>query len=64
MHQLEGSILSPKILGDSVGLHPLTVVFVLFAGGELYGFLGLLLAVPIAAILKVIVKHALEWLVD
>lgn len=64
VHQLEGSILSPKILGDNVGLHPLTVVFVLLVGGELYGLLGLLLAVPVAAILKVIAKHTMEWLVE
>jgi predicted PurR-regulated permease PerM len=63
VHQLEGTVLSPKILGDSVGLHPLTVVFVLLVGGELYGLLGLLIAVPVAAILKVIVKHAMEWIV-
>jgi predicted PurR-regulated permease PerM len=61
VHQLEGSILAPKILGDNVGLHPLTVIFALLVGGELYGFLGLLLAVPIAAILKVIAKHAIGW---
>lgn len=63
VHQLEGSILSPKILGDNVGLHPLAVVFALFVGGELFGLLGLLLAVPAAAIFKVIVKHTLEWLI-
>lgn len=64
VHQLEGSILAPKILGDNVGLHPLSVVFALFVGGELCGLLGLLLAVPVAAVLKVIAKHALEWLVE
>lgn len=63
VHQLEGCILAPKILGDNAGLQPLTVVFALFVGGELYGLLGLLLAVPVAAVLKVIAKHALEWLV-
>lgn len=64
VHQLEGSVLSPKILGDNVGLHPLMVVFVLLVGGELYGLLGLLLAVPVAAVLKVLAAHALEWLVE
>lgn len=64
VHQLEGSVLAPKILGENVGLHPLTVVFVLFAGGELYGLLGMLLAVPVAAVLKVMAKHAVEWLVE
>jgi predicted PurR-regulated permease PerM len=64
VHQLEGCILAPKILGDNVGLQPLTVVFVLLVGGELYGLLGLLLAVPVAAILKVVAKHAIGWLVQ
>jgi predicted PurR-regulated permease PerM len=64
IHQLEGSILAPKILGDNVGMHPLTVVFALLVGGELFGFLGMLLAVPIAAILKVIAKHAISWMLE
>lgn len=57
IHQLEGTIIGPKILGDSVGLHPLLVIFCLFAGGELFGVSGMLLAVPIAAILKVCLHH-------
>ncbi len=60
IHQLEGNIISPKILGDKVGLHPLVVIFSLLAGGELYGLPGMLLAVPAAAILRVIVRFALQ----
>ncbi len=56
IHQLEGNIISPKILGDRVGLHPLVVIFSLLAGGELYGLAGMLLAVPVAAVLRVIVN--------
>lgn len=56
IHQLEGNIISPKILGDKVGLHPLLVIFSLLAGGELYGLAGMLLAVPAAAVLKIIIK--------
>lgn len=55
IHQLEGNIISPKILGDKVGLHPLMVIFSLMAGGELYGLAGMLLAVPAAAVLRVVV---------
>lgn len=54
IHQLEGNIISPRILGNRVGLHPLLIILVLLAGGELYGLTGMLLAVPIAAILRVI----------
>lgn len=56
IHQLEGNIISPKILGDKVGLHPLAVIFSLLAGGELYGLVGMLLAVPTAAVFRVIIK--------
>lgn len=62
IHQLEGSVIGPKILGESVGLHPLTVVFVLFAGGELYGVAGMLLGVPAAAVGKVVIKHTIKLL--
>jgi len=51
---VEGNILSPKLLGDSVGLHPLWILFALMAGGALFGILGMLLAVPIAAVVGVL----------
>ncbi len=51
---IEGNILSPKIVGDSVGLHPLWVFFALLAGGALFGVVGMLIAVPIAAIAGVL----------
>lgn len=63
IHQLESSIISPKILGESVGLHPITVIFFLFAGGELFGVIGMLLGVPVAAVGKVLIKHGIRMLV-
>ncbi|REJ35498.1 MAG: hypothetical protein DIU84_06955 [Bacillota bacterium] len=54
IHQLEQAVLSPWILGDGVGLHPLLVVFALILGGHLFGFAGLLLAVPVAGSLRAI----------
>jgi predicted PurR-regulated permease PerM len=57
---LEGNFLTPKLVGDSVGLHPVWVMFALLAGGVLLGFLGLLLAVPTAAIIGVLVRHAVK----
>lgn len=59
IQQVEASIISPKILGDRVGLHPLFVILVLLAGGKLFGLLGLILAVPIAAILRVFVRFSM-----
>ncbi len=57
VQQLEGNVISPKLMGDSVGLHPLWVVFALLAGGELAGFWGMFLAVPVAAVIRVVLKH-------
>jgi len=53
---LEGYVLTPKLVGDRVGLHPVWILFALFAGGSLFGFLGILIAVPAAAIIGVLVR--------
>ena len=57
---VEGYILSPKLVGDSVGLHPVWLMFALLAFGYLLGFLGLLLAVPLAAAVGVLVRFAIN----
>jgi len=57
---IEGNILSPKIIGDSVGLHPLWVFFALLAGGALFGIVGMLIAVPIAAAAGVLMAYAIS----
>ncbi len=57
---IEGSFLTPKLVGDSVGLHPLWVFFALLAGGSLFGILGMLLAVPVAAVAGVLIAFALS----
>lgn len=54
---LEGYVVSPKLVGESIGLHPVWLIFALFAFGELFGFTGLLVAVPVAAALGVVVRH-------
>ncbi len=53
---VEGNFLTPKLVGESVGLHPVWVMFALLAGGSLFGFTGLMLAVPVAAIIGVMVR--------
>ena len=63
IHQLEGMIIGPKILGDTIGLHPLIIIFCLFAGGELFGVTGMLLAVPVAAVFKVCWRHFIEAII-
>src|SRR3954454_10452847 len=57
---IEGNILSPKLVGASVGLHPVWLMFALLAFGSLFGFVGLLLAVPLAAAVGVVARHALR----
>jgi predicted PurR-regulated permease PerM len=57
---IEGNILSPRILGKSVGLHPVWLIFALFAFSYLFGFVGLLLAVPLAAAAGVLVRFAVQ----
>lgn len=57
---LEGYILSPKLVGESVGLHPVWLMFSLLAFGYLFGFVGLLVAVPVAAMIGVLLRFALS----
>jgi len=57
---LEGMLLTPRLVGDKIGLHPVVVIFAVLAGGQLFGFLGILLALPAAAALNVVVRHAHE----
>jgi predicted PurR-regulated permease PerM len=57
---VEGNFLTPKLVGDKVGLHPVWVMFALLAGGSLFGFLGVLLAVPVAAVIGVLIRFALQ----
>jgi predicted PurR-regulated permease PerM len=56
---MEGNVLSPKLVGDRVGLHPVLIMFALLAGGSLFGFVGILIAVPTAAVIGVVVRHLL-----
>lgn len=57
---IEGNILQPKLVGDSIGVHPVWLMFALLAFGSLFGFVGLLLAVPLAAVIGVLCRFALR----
>jgi predicted PurR-regulated permease PerM len=57
---VEGYILAPKLVGEKVGLHPVWLMFALFAFGYLFGFVGLLVAVPLAAAVGVLTRFALR----
>jgi predicted PurR-regulated permease PerM len=55
---IEGFVLTPWLVGDKIGMHPVAVIFAIMAGGQLFGFLGVLLALPVAAVIMVV----LRWL--
>ena len=57
---IEGSFLTPKLVGDRIGLHPVIIIFAVAAGGQLFGFFGILLALPAAAVLSVLVRFAYD----
>ncbi len=54
---LEGMVLTPLLVGDRIGLHPVAVIFAIMAGGQLFGFVGILLALPVAAVIMVLLRH-------
>jgi len=56
---LESYVLTPRLVGDRIGLHPVWIIFALLAGGALFGFTGVLLAVPVAAVIGVLIRFAL-----
>jgi len=57
---IEGTVLTPKLVGDRIGLHPVIVIFAVAAGGQLFGFFGILLALPAAAVLSVLTRFAYD----
>jgi predicted PurR-regulated permease PerM len=57
IHQIENHIVVPKIMGHNIDLHPVTVILSLLVGGQLYGVVGMIMAVPVAALLKVLFRQ-------
>ncbi|MEF2968516.1 AI-2E family transporter [Paenibacillus sp. M1] len=58
---VEGKFISPQIMGKSLRVHPITIIFVILTAGNLFGIAGIILAVPGYAVLKVIVSHLFKW---
>ena len=54
---IESNFITPKLVGDRIGLHPVVVIFALLAGGQLFGFAGVLLALPVSAAIAVGLRH-------
>ncbi len=61
---VESWVLQPWLVGDKIGLPPVGVIFAIMAGGQLFGFVGMLLALPIAAIIVVVIRHAHAYYMD
>ena len=57
---LEGYVLVPRLVGNRIGVHPVLVIFAILAGGQLFGFLGVLLALPVAAVTMVLLRYGHE----
>lgn len=57
---VEAVVLTPILVGDKIGLHPVAVIFAIMAGGQLFGFIGVLLALPVAAVIMVLLRHIHE----
>jgi predicted PurR-regulated permease PerM len=57
---LEGGLLTPKLVGDKIGLHPVWIIFAVFAGGSLMGLSGIIIATPLAAITSVLIRLTLK----
>ena len=58
---LEGAVITPKIVGDTVGLHPLVAIIALLIGGQMFGIMGMLLAVPVTAVLQVFLRSLADY---
>lgn len=61
---LESFALTPLLVGDKIGLHPVTVIFAIMAGGQLAGFVGVLIALPVAAVIMVLLRHLHDYYKD
>ena len=57
---IESMVLTPVLVGDRIGLHPVAVIFALMVGGQLAGFVGVLVALPVAAVVTVFARHAID----
>lgn len=61
---IESMVLTPLLVGDKIGLHPVAVIFAIMAGGQLFGFMGVLIALPVAAVIVVFLRHIDDFYKD
>lgn len=60
-HIIEGYILTPQIIGDKIGLHPVWIIFSVFAAGSVFGFIGIVFAIPIAGVIKILLFNVINY---
>jgi len=60
-HIIEGYILTPQIIGDKIGLHPVWIIFSVFAAGSVFGFVGIVFAIPIAGVIKILLFNMIDY---
>lgn len=60
IQQIENNIITPKVVGESVGIHPVTVIISLILGGGFFGILGMILAIPVVAVVKILYSYIVE----
>ena len=58
---IESRLISPLILGSNLNIHPVTIMLLLISGGDLFGVVGIIIIIPVYAVLKVVVRYAFEW---
>ncbi len=61
VQMLEGMVITPRVVGDQVGLHPVAIMLAVLVGAELFGLLGVFLAVPVAAVINVLMRRGIGW---
>ncbi|MDA0692125.1 MAG: AI-2E family transporter [Nitrospinae bacterium] len=59
VQMLEGMVITPRVLGENIGLHPVAVIFAVLLGGELFGLVGIILGVPLVAVLNVLIRRGI-----
>ena len=60
-HIIESYILTPQIIGDKIGLHPVWIIFSVFAAGSVFGFVGIVFAIPIAGVIKILLFNMIDY---
>ncbi|MCM3121690.1 AI-2E family transporter [Mesobacillus sp. AQ2] len=61
VQQLEGNLVTPQVMGKKLSIHPITVILILIAAGSLYGFIGILIAIPLYSVVKIIIKDVWKF---